>query len=136
MLLDELLWIAVVHSATVHPLQSSKQAKVTSGQLGVYILWLVVYMVWQWNQRVVDAVSKNGISSSYFMRVCVLVWVCAHTSIWCACTWMSYMHVHLTAMWLIMNSEQEMKALFLGTCSAHAWYNSHFLLAILVDGSK
>lgn len=44
MLLDELLWIAVVHSATVHPLQ---QAKVTSGQLGVYILWLVVYMVWQ-----------------------------------------------------------------------------------------
>lgn len=80
-MLDELLWIAVVHSATVHPLQSSKQAKVTSGQLGVYILWLVVYMVWQWNQRVVDAVSKNGISSPYFMHVCVLVWVCAHTSI-------------------------------------------------------
>lgn len=72
LLLDELLWIAVVHSATVHPLQ---QAKVTSGQLGVYILWLVVYMVWQWNQRVVDAVSKNGISSPYFMRVCVCVGV-------------------------------------------------------------
>lgn len=79
MLLDELLWIAVVHSATVHPLQSSKQAKVTSGQLGVYILWLVVYMVWQWNQRVVDAVSKNWISSSYFMRVCVCWCGCART---------------------------------------------------------
>lgn len=74
MLLAELLWMVVVHSATVHPLQSSKQAKVTSGQLGVYILWLLVYMVWQWKQREVDADSMNGISSSYFMHVC-----------WCEC---------------------------------------------------
>ncbi len=37
MLVGDLLSLAVVHSATVHPLQSSKQAKVTSGQLSIYI---------------------------------------------------------------------------------------------------
>ncbi len=37
MLVGELLSMAVVCSATVHPLKSSKQAKVTSGQLSVYM---------------------------------------------------------------------------------------------------
>lgn len=55
MWVDELLWMVEVHSATVHPLKSSKQAKVTSGQLGLYILWSVLYVVWRWEQWVVDA---------------------------------------------------------------------------------
>lgn len=63
-------WVSqVVRSATVHPLQWSKQAKVTSGRPGAYILWLPGCRAWQWEQRVVDAESKEGISSSYF--VCV-----------------------------------------------------------------
>lgn len=104
-LIGELLWMVVDNSATVHPLQLSKQPKVTSEQLGLYIPWLVVYVVWRWEQRVVDADSKEGISSSYFLCVCVCG-VHPH----CTCT-------RLCLMWLMLNtvvqSEQEMKAFLL-----------------------
>lgn len=36
MWVDELLWMVVVHPTTVHPSKSSKQAKVTSRQLGLH----------------------------------------------------------------------------------------------------
>ncbi len=104
MLVGELLWMAVVHSATVHPLQSSKQAKVTSGQLGLYILWLVVYLEWRWEQRVVDVDSKEGISSSYFMCVCVCVCVCVCTISLCEGSGVVCVCIYVTAMWLILNT--------------------------------
>lgn len=91
MVVEELLWMVVVHSATVHPLQSSKQTKVTSGQLGLYILWLVVYVVWRWEQWVVDADSKEGISSSLF-------YVCVHTHTVCTRMCLVCMCICLTAM--------------------------------------
>ncbi|CAB1457086.1 unnamed protein product [Pleuronectes platessa] len=57
MQVDEPWWKVELHSASVHPPKSSKHAKVTSGQLGLYILWWVLYVVWRWEQWVVDADS-------------------------------------------------------------------------------
>lgn len=113
------LWMAlVVHSATVHPPPSSKQAKVTSGSPGLHILWMVVYVMWRWEQRVVDADSKEGISTSYSMCVCV---VCVRACTRNACMTVSRMHVHLCNSYAVdatdrlQPSEQEMKALLFWT---------------------
>lgn len=50
-----------------------KQAKVTSGRQVYTSCGWFVYVVWWWEQRVVDADSKEGISSSYSMCACVSV---------------------------------------------------------------
>lgn len=76
---------------TERPLQSSKQAKVTSGEMGLNILWLMVGCIrrWRWEQRVVDADSllTDGIKSSYFMCVCVCLH-CAYLCVLHACAFM------------------------------------------------
>lgn len=54
-----------------------KQAKVTSGRQVYTSCGWFVCVVWWWEQRVVDADSKVGISSSYFMCACVSACACA-----------------------------------------------------------
>lgn len=65
-----------------------KQAKVTSGRQVYTSCGWFVCGVWWWQQRGVDADSKVGISSSYFMCACVSVCACG------TCT-----PTHVNAVW-------------------------------------
>ena len=125
------LWMAlVVHSATVHPPPSSKQAKVTSGSPGLHILWLVVYVMWRWEQRVVDAYSKEGISSSYCVCVlcvcvCVSACVCVRAHVlraWvcpvCMCICVTAMRLMLQLVCSLLSRKWKLY------CSEHARFKS------------
>lgn len=103
---------------TERPLQSSKQAKVTSGEMGLNILWLMVGCIrrWRWEQRVVDADSllTDGIKSSYFMCVCVPA-LCILMCPACMCIYVAAMWLALNTYWCILR--KIMKALQPGTCT-------------------
>lgn len=133
------LWMAlVVHSATVHPPPSSKQAKVTSGSPGLHILWLVVYVMWRWEQRVVDADSKEGISTSYSMCVCVVcVRACVRAHVmraWlcpvCMCICVTAMRLMLQIVCSLLSRKWKLY------CSEHARFKSLLPPYVLITKKK
>lgn len=107
------IWPLCIHR------RRGKQAKVTSGRQVYTSRGWFVYVVWWWEQRVVDADSKVGISSSYFMCACVSA--CSR-----ACARSQHVHTHArerepacARARAARRSEREMKELRPPTCTMH-----------------